>query len=79
MPLLPPPHPARSSPPPHPARRIALFATVVCVLALVAAGVSFAKGSFLGVVWILLAGLSSNMAWLYVRKAKAERAAAAGE
>jgi cytochrome b subunit of formate dehydrogenase len=65
-------------PPPSPARRITLLASVVCVLALVAAGVSFAKGSFLGVVWILLAGLSSNMAWLYLRKAKAQRATAVG-
>jgi cytochrome b subunit of formate dehydrogenase len=68
-----------SLPPPSPARRITLLASAVCVLALVAAGVSFAKGSFLGVVWILLAGLSSNMAWLYLRKAKADRAAAAGK
>lgn len=70
--------PSATRPSPSPTRRIALYATVVCVLALVAAGVSFARGSFLGVVWILLAGLTSNMAWFYVRKAKAERAAAEG-
>lgn len=58
--------------------RLALFAIVVCVLALTAAGVSFAQGSFLGVVWILMAGVSSNMAWYYVRKARLERRAAAG-
>ncbi|MCQ4084700.1 hypothetical protein NGB36_30020 [Streptomyces sp. RB6PN25] len=62
--------------PPGPTGRLALFAAAVCVLALIAAGVAFSQGSFLGVVWILLAGLSSNMAWFYVRKAKAQRAAA---
>ncbi|PWI43271.1 hypothetical protein [Streptomyces sp. ICBB 8177] len=58
--------------------RIALFAVVVCALALAAAGVSFAQGSFLGVVWILLAGVSSNMAWFYVRRARSERRTTAG-
>ncbi|MEE1801418.1 hypothetical protein PUR57_22490 [Streptomyces sp. JV176] len=56
--------------------RLALYALAVCVLTVAAAVVSFAQGSWLGVVWVLLAGLSSNMAWYYVRKAKAERAAA---
>ncbi|MDX3646187.1 hypothetical protein [Streptomyces sp. MB09-02B] len=37
--------------------------------------VSFSRGSWLGVVWVLMAGLSSNMAWYYVRKAKQEREA----
>ncbi|MFB7454799.1 hypothetical protein [Streptomyces sp. NPDC056194] len=55
--------------------RLALYALVVCALAVAAAVVSFAQGSFLGVVWVLLAGLSSNMAWYYVRRAKAEKAA----
>jgi uncharacterized membrane protein len=54
-----------------PSRRLAWFAVVVCALALAAAGVSFAMGSFIGVVWILLAGLSSNMAWYYLRKTRA--------
>ncbi|MET9654962.1 MULTISPECIES: hypothetical protein [unclassified Streptomyces] len=56
--------------------RLALYALVVCALAVVAAVVSFVQGSFLGVIWVLLAGLSSNMAWYYVRRAKAERTAA---
>ncbi|MEU1232490.1 hypothetical protein [Streptomyces sp. NPDC005828] len=56
--------------------RLALYALVVCALAAAAAVVSFVQGSFLGVVWVLLAGLSSNMAWYYVRRAKAEKAAA---
>ncbi|MEV6651127.1 hypothetical protein [Streptomyces sp. NPDC051219] len=55
--------------------RLALYALVVCALAVAAAVLAFAKGSFLGIVWVLLAGLSSNMAWYYLRRAKAERTA----
>ncbi|MFE1177137.1 hypothetical protein [Streptomyces sp. NPDC058773] len=65
-------------PPSGPARRLALMAVAVCVLSVAAAVVAFVEGSFVGVVWILLAGISSNMAWFYVRKAKAEQAGAAG-
>ncbi|MFI8323167.1 hypothetical protein [Streptomyces sp. NPDC085529] len=57
--------------------RLALYALVVCALAVAAAVISFVNGSFVGIVWILLAGLSSNMAWYYVRRAKAEKTAAA--
>ncbi|MFJ2933486.1 hypothetical protein ACIO8G_12000 [Streptomyces sp. NPDC087219] len=57
--------------------RLALFALVVCALAVAAAVVSFVEGSFLGVVWVLIAGLSSNMAWYYIRRAKVERTARA--
>ncbi|MEU6390328.1 hypothetical protein [Streptomyces sp. NPDC046939] len=53
--------------------RIALFALVVCVLAVAAAVVSFVEGSFLGIVWVLIAGITSNMTWFYVRKAKMEK------
>ncbi|MEV8586456.1 hypothetical protein [Streptomyces sp. NPDC051180] len=56
--------------------RLALYALVVCALAVAAAVVSFVQGNFLGVVWVLLAGLSSNMAWYYIRRARAEKAAA---
>lgn len=55
--------------------RLALYAIAVCVLATVAAVISFVQGSWLGVVWILLLGVSSNIAWYYVRKAKNDRAA----
>ncbi|MEV6419159.1 hypothetical protein [Streptomyces sp. NPDC051662] len=55
--------------------RLALYALAVCVLTVAAAVFSFIQGNWLGIVWVLLAGLSSNMAWYYVRKAKAERAA----
>ncbi|MFC6062213.1 hypothetical protein [Streptomyces ochraceiscleroticus] len=63
-------------PPSGPARRLAVFALVVCVLAVVAAVVSFAAGNLIGIAWVLMAGVSSNMAWFYLRRAKLERAAA---
>ena len=55
--------------------RIALFSLVVCALAVVAAVVSFVEGSFLGIVWVLIAGVTSNMTWFYLRRAKAEKQA----
>ncbi|QEU94758.1 hypothetical protein [Streptomyces kanamyceticus] len=55
--------------------RLAIYALVVCALAVAAAVISFAQGSWLGIVWVLLAGLSSNMAWFYLRKEKMRRAA----
>ncbi|MET9660612.1 hypothetical protein ACIA74_02430 [Streptomyces sp. NPDC051658] len=54
--------------------RLALYAITVCVLAVVAAVISFAQGSLLGIVWVLLAGLSSNMAWFYLRRQRAQTA-----
>ncbi|MFF0832844.1 hypothetical protein ACWELO_03185 [Streptomyces sp. NPDC004596] len=62
---------------PTPMPRIALYTLVVCVLAVAAAVVSFVQGSWLGVVWVLLAGLSSNMTWYYVKRGRA--AAGQGE
>jgi hypothetical protein len=50
--------------------RLALYALVICLLAVAAAVVSFVHGSLLGVVWVLLAGITSNMCWYYYRKAK---------
>ncbi|QNP63024.1 hypothetical protein [Streptomyces genisteinicus] len=58
--------------------RLALYSLVVCVLAVVAAVVSFTQGMWLGIVWVLLAGVSSNMAWYYHRRAKAGQQAADG-
>ncbi|GHH15633.1 hypothetical protein Srubr_79440 [Streptomyces rubradiris] len=54
--------------------RIALYTLVVCVLAVAAAVVSFVQGSWLGIVWVLLAGLSSNMTWYYVKRGRTEAA-----
>ncbi|CAM5344472.1 MULTISPECIES: hypothetical protein [Streptomyces] len=53
--------------------RLALYALAVCVLTVVAAVVSFAQGHWIGIVWVLMAGLSSNMAWFYLRRAKVQR------
>jgi Flp pilus assembly protein TadB len=64
-------------PPPGQDRRLALYTLVVCVLAVAAAVVSFVQGSFLGIVWVLLAGLSSHMTWYYMKRDKARRAAGA--
>ncbi|WP_371615618.1 hypothetical protein [Streptomyces sp. NBC_00454] len=58
--------------------RLAVFAVVLCVLAVAAAVVSFVEGSLLGIVWVLMAGITSNMAWFYVRKAKIDKARNAG-
>ena len=53
--------------------RLALYALAVCLLAVAAAVVSFVQGSWLGIVWILLAGLSSNMTWYYLKRGRAAR------
>ncbi|MDQ1044914.1 hypothetical protein [Streptomyces sp. V4I2] len=53
--------------------RLALYALVVCLLAVAAAVVSFVQGDFLGIVWVLLAGLSSNMCWYYVKREKVRK------
>lgn len=59
--------------------RLALYALAVCLLSAAAAVVSFVEGAWpVGVVWVLLVGLSSNMAWFYVRRAKAGGTAAQG-
>ncbi|MFJ3668240.1 hypothetical protein ACIPSE_17550 [Streptomyces sp. NPDC090106] len=51
--------------------RLAVYALIVCLLAVAAAVVSFVQGSWLvGVVWVLIVGLSSNMCWYYVKRAK---------
>ncbi|WP_327367064.1 hypothetical protein [Streptomyces sp. NBC_01217] len=55
--------------------RLALYAIAVCVLAVVAAVISFVQGSWFGIVWVLLAGLSSNMAWFYLRRHRSQAAA----
>ncbi|WP_031476580.1 hypothetical protein [Streptomyces bicolor] len=53
--------------------RLAIYALIVCLLSVAAAVVSFVQGSLLGIVWVLLAGLSSNMTWYYLRRGKADR------
>ncbi|GEB50134.1 MULTISPECIES: hypothetical protein [Streptomyces] len=60
-------------------RGLALYAVVICVLAVAAAVISFVNGRWIGVVWLLLAGLTSNMAWYYHRRNRATAQAAAQE
>ncbi|WP_406449497.1 hypothetical protein OG782_10195 [Streptomyces sp. NBC_00876] len=56
--------------------RLALYSLVVCVLAVAAAVISFTQGSWLlGIVWVLLVGLSSNMSWYYLRRQRAAQSA----
>jgi hypothetical protein len=54
--------------------RNALYASIVLVLAVTAAVVSFVEGNWFGVVWVLMAGVASNIAWFYVRKDRLARA-----
>lgn len=56
--------------------RNALMASIVFVLAVTAAVVSFVEGNWFGVVWVLLAGVSSNIAWFYIRRERMAKAAA---
>ncbi|OIJ67177.1 hypothetical protein [Streptomyces mangrovisoli] len=53
--------------------RLAVLALITCVLAVAAAVLSFVQGSLVGIVWVLIAGLSSNMAWYYVKRGRAGR------
>ncbi|MFJ8041142.1 hypothetical protein ACIRBX_11620 [Kitasatospora sp. NPDC096147] len=55
--------------------RNALYASIVFVLSVAAAVVSFVEGTWLGVVWVLMAGVSSNIALYYLRRAKIQKAA----
>jgi hypothetical protein len=57
--------------------RLAVFALIVCALSVAAAVVAFVNGSFLGIIWVLLVGVSSNIAWFHLRKAKLAKAAGA--
>ncbi|GAA0700978.1 hypothetical protein GCM10010193_64730 [Kitasatospora atroaurantiaca] len=54
--------------------RNALYASIVFVLAVAAAVVSFVEGNWLGVVWVLMAGVSSNIAWFYIRRERLAQA-----
>ncbi|MFD0276046.1 hypothetical protein ACFVHB_19350 [Kitasatospora sp. NPDC127111] len=56
--------------------RTSLFASIVVVLALVAAVLSVVQGWWIGLIWLPLAGIASNVLWLNVRRAKLAKAAA---
>ena len=55
--------------------RTSLFALLVVVLALAAAVVSVVQGFWLGLIWLPLAGVASNVLWMNRRRAKLEEAA----
>ncbi|MEU9041214.1 MULTISPECIES: hypothetical protein [unclassified Kitasatospora] len=60
--------------------RTSLLALIVVVLALAAAVFSLTQGLWLGLIWVPLAGVASNVLWLNRRRAKiAEAAASAAE
>ncbi|MFF7139829.1 hypothetical protein ACFZB5_01155 [Streptomyces nodosus] len=63
---------------PTPMPRLALYTLTVCLLAVAAAVVSFVQGNWLGIVWVLLAGLTSNMTWYYIRRDRARQASVTG-
>ncbi|MEY9842366.1 MULTISPECIES: hypothetical protein [Streptacidiphilus] len=50
--------------------RFALLAFVLAALALVAAVVSVLAGFWIGLVWVLLAGIASNVGWVQLRRAR---------
>ncbi|WP_457029430.1 hypothetical protein [Kitasatospora sp. P5_F3] len=50
--------------------RNALFSLIICVLALTAAVVSLIQGRWLGLIWVLMAGVFSNFAWYHLRRAR---------
>jgi hypothetical protein len=56
--------------------RTSLFALVVVVLALVAAVVSVVEGFWIGLIWLPLAGVASNVLWMNRRREKLAAAAA---
>lgn len=60
-----------TAPPRAKARRLAYYALLLCALTVTAAVISFVQGNWLGIVWVLLAGLSSNIAWYYLRRSRA--------
>ncbi|KAB8168544.1 hypothetical protein FH609_008700 [Streptomyces sp. 3MP-14] len=54
------------------ARRLSRYALLLCLLTVAAAVISFARGDWFGIIWVLLAGVSSNMAWYYARRARSQ-------
>ncbi len=56
--------------------RTSVLASFVVVLALAAAVVSLVQGWWLGLVWLPMAGIASNVLWMNLRREKLARAAA---
>jgi len=58
--------------------RLSLLAAIACVCATAAAVLSFLQGNWIGIVWVMVVGLSSNMSWYYLRRERAERKSVTG-
>ncbi|MFJ4090246.1 hypothetical protein ACIPYS_01580 [Kitasatospora sp. NPDC089913] len=56
--------------------RTSVLASLVVVLALAAAVVSLVQGWWLGLIWLPMAGIASNVLWMNLRREKLARAAA---
>ncbi|MET8699017.1 hypothetical protein ACFVUH_18170 [Kitasatospora sp. NPDC058032] len=56
--------------------RTSLLASIVAVLALAAAVVSAVQGWWIGLIWLPMAGIASNVLWMNLRREKLTRAAA---
>jgi uncharacterized membrane protein len=50
--------------------RLAVYCLALCLLALVAAVVSFVEGSLLGILWLVVVGVTSNMCWYYIKSSQ---------
>jgi hypothetical protein len=50
--------------------RFALLAFVLAALAMAAAVVSVLAGFWIGLAWVLLAGIASNIGWVQLRRAR---------
>jgi hypothetical protein len=50
-----------------PMPRLAIYSLALCLLAVVAAVISFVNGSLLGILWLVVVGVSSNMCWYYAK------------
>lgn len=57
--------------------RTSLYASIVVVMAVAATVVAIVQGNWWGLVFLPLAGVFSNIAWLNVRREQLARAAAA--
>lgn len=58
--------------------RPAVLALLVCVLTAGAAVISFARGSWLGLLWLPPTALTSNMAWYYARRPRSKAPSTGG-
>ncbi|MFE7192499.1 hypothetical protein [Kitasatospora sp. NPDC057541] len=56
--------------------RTSVLASIVAVLALAAAVVSAVQGWWIGLIWLPMAGIASNVLWMNLRREKLTRAAA---